>query len=386
MGIFVSISLIFLLGNPGAAHAGRSALDEACPAPAEFEARILRCGQNEDVAAQAAFCAQEVADSWAAATALILPELRALGKNGNQSVTEADSKHAYKKALHSIEAQVELMQFYTARLEKYPLAMIDVPGSSGDESSLDCFNEAFHSVQKQIDFLDDEIIQAKKTYETTADMMDLSGSRQVAMADSLSRELSRGASRAPVPSGVSSRTESTVTGKIEKAKLSSVVSRAPKAKEQFAGSKITASMPGATQDASLAASFSDRLDEQAVAKGLDRQASVAGSKTGASLGGSIGSVIWKNDSEVVGSGKALDLALSERQAFTGEPGAEAVRFPAGSSDQSEAEPKLVSGVKAFSMETEPVKPSRFSIGGRETDLFALVKSRYRETELFRHAR
>lgn len=386
MGIFVSIIIVLLLGIPGAALAGKSALDEACPAPAEFEARILRCGQNEDVAAQAAFCAQEVADSWAAATALILPELQALGKSGNQSVTEADSKHAYKKALHSIEAQVELMQFYTARLEKYPLAMIDVPGSSGDESSLDCFNDAFHEVQKQIDFLDDEIIQAKKTYETTADMMDLSGSRQVALADSLSRELTKSAKRAPLLSGVSPRAQSTVTGKIDKAKLNSSVSSAPFAKEQFAGSAITASMPRATQDASLAASFSDRLDEQAVAKGLNRQASAAGGNNGASLGGSIGSVIWKNDSEVVGSGKALDIALNERQAFTGELAAETTRFPAGSSDQSKADLKLSSGVKAIALEAEPVKPSRFSIGGREADLFALVKSRYRETELFRSAR
>lgn len=344
---------------------GLETLDEACPAVADFEARIMRCGQNEDVAAQAAYCAQEVAASWNAASAALLPSLQALGKNGNQAASEADSKLAYKKALQTIEAQVATMQLYTARLEQYPLAMIDVPGSSGDEDSLDCFNEAFHQVQKTINFLDGEIIRAKKTYETTADMMDASGARQVALADSLTRELSSAASPKAVPSGNSPRASSTITGKINTEK--------------------ELSSSGSPEEASTITAFSDRLDQRALARGeavgeeaVKRAAKAAvvwgsdGLPAGNADGNaSVGAVLWKENGESAGSGKVLAFGVAA-SAFTGEGPSPKAAFLSPAGLQASAE--------------EQASPAERRVASAELDLFALVRSKYRETELFRASR
>ncbi len=223
MNILLAIIAFFF-----AQAAPAASLDEACPEISQFEARIFRCGQNEDVAAQAAFCAQEIAGSWNAATAAALPALQALGKSGKQSATEADSKLAYATALLAIERQVRLMQHYTSRLEQYPLAMIDVPGSRGDEDSLSCFNEAFHQVQGTINALDDEIIKAKGVYELASQRKLVSLEREGGLSAPVTiAKLGGKAKMSALPSGRPANRDSDITGVQEKRSPSPLPARKP---------------------------------------------------------------------------------------------------------------------------------------------------------------
>jgi hypothetical protein len=402
---FAILSLSLAL--PGLAAAAHDAkLELACPDPAEFERHILRCGQNENVAAQATFCAYAIADSWNSATSRILPSLRNLGKNGNQNAAEADSKQAYKSALLSIEQQIGLMQFYTARLEQYPFAMIDLSGSKGEEDSLSCFNSAFHQVQETINFLDDEIIRAKKTYETTADMMDSSASRQVALADSLGGNLSLSKKRVEVRAGKSLLSESAITGNLNTERLHSLAAteklrtRYPKAAAKFLHGK-----PKDLNDAANSLVFSDSLDHRASTRSSLSAEWPEASKetkkkrtqkwavdglpvTDNKIKGSIGSILWRDTGENSVSGKLLVTDFETRNA----------QIPAGQKSDSHspgsASP-LVASVSSIAspLSSEQVLPDPVlsnlldrQLASSEVDLFAQVKQRYRETEQFRSGR
>lgn len=94
------------------------------------------------------------------------------------------------------------MQKYTALIAQYPSVMIDVGGSTGDDDSLSCFNDAFHQVQEIATHPHDEIIRAKKIKRSAQALMNLAAGRQQGLSTSLtSGAVANGGAPVPVPNG-----------------------------------------------------------------------------------------------------------------------------------------------------------------------------------------
>lgn len=214
------LAMFALSVNP-ALGAEESGLAVACPDKSFIRPFIMMCGHNKYVAMQARICGDAVVESWQAASQRLIPMLQSRGKISNQNISEEDARRNYQDTVNGLIAQIQVMQRYTAVIADYPKVMIDLGNSTGDSTSLSCFNEAFHKVQEIVSYLDDEIIRAKKLRKSTMSLRDLADSRHKTMENSLgSKIVSKpmgGKNKGRVPAGKSPRSSSTITGKIHKA-------------------------------------------------------------------------------------------------------------------------------------------------------------------------
>jgi hypothetical protein len=196
-------------------------LPAVCPSHLQMEEFILMCGQNKYVAAQALHCANALSVSWQTAANQLLPALKSRGKQGNQSELEADALASYWDAVNAVDDQIRQMQQYTAIIEMYPKIMIDAPASTGDKTSLSCFNEAFHQVQEIVTHLDKEIVRAKSVKKSAMSLAGVASSRQQSLATSIGPGSVRNVETASSPRGTSPRSASTITGEIKNEMLDS---------------------------------------------------------------------------------------------------------------------------------------------------------------------
>lgn len=138
------------------------------------------CGQNKYIALQARYCANSLTQEWkAAANRLVKIMQPPKQKNKDrQSDAEEKSMRDYQRTIQEVYEQIRAMQKFTAVISEYPKVMIDAPGSTGDSTSLSCFNEAFHQVQDIVSYLDGEIVRAKQIRRSAESLMHTSVSLQ----------------------------------------------------------------------------------------------------------------------------------------------------------------------------------------------------------------
>lgn len=215
MRLLHSLIALLFLGSPAYAISEVELL-ASCPTKEAMQPFIMMCGHNLIVAQHAQNCRDAVVESWQGATKRLLPILQSRGKTGNQNVSEDETRRSYQDAILELIAQIQLMQRYTAVIADYPQVMIDLGGSTGDDTSLSCFNDAFHQVQAIVTFLDAEIVRAKKIRQSAMQLRDLAGSRHQTLENSVvDHKITRGvSSSAPAKKGKSPSKASKITGKI----------------------------------------------------------------------------------------------------------------------------------------------------------------------------
>lgn len=214
------ISLVVLLLSAVSALAA----DEAqmiCASPESFIEDIYNCGQNKVATFYAQKCADELMKKSAEngkSLSLLLAELEKAGKE-NQEAAFADAKNRLELSAAVLRTQIDELKKNTDRIETYTEAMIDFPDSKEDESSAECFNTAYHSLQKIVDRLDKEIIQSKAALEQTQTII---ASKQIntKMGTLSQAKVIKGA-RSPASVGLAAkarRNNSTISGKINSKK------------------------------------------------------------------------------------------------------------------------------------------------------------------------
>jgi hypothetical protein len=187
-----------------------------CPAPAAIAPRILNCGKNPVATQFAATCARQVlAEEMAAGRALQLVMADLSKKIAQaQSGTMTDARQRLELAITTLTGQILNLQKNTDTLASYAQVMVDVPSSTGDATSLQCFNPSFHALQKVVSRLDDEIIASKRARTTAialATMLaDQEGNLNASFDPAVRKEPVKDARS--TPSGKSQQQRSWVTG------------------------------------------------------------------------------------------------------------------------------------------------------------------------------
>ena len=140
------------------AHAAEKKLS-VCPQAKDFKEQIYNCGSNElavKIAQQCSDTLMAASKAQGAAFAALLNGMKAqLGSA--QNVSMRDSAQRLALAIQQFSAQIESMADQTDKVGNYTDAMIDFADGKDDDTSLECFSENFHKLQKIIDGLDHEI-------------------------------------------------------------------------------------------------------------------------------------------------------------------------------------------------------------------------------------
>lgn len=391
MGLLLALLLGFTIN---ARAENEISIAVSCPSPAQIDPYILMCGHNPYVALQARYCADELVASWTKAAQELVPRLQARGQSGMQHQSEDDTRKDYHDAIRAISFQIKQMQYYTALIADYPFVMIDVGGSTGDETSLSCFNEAFHQVQDIVTYLDGEIVRAKKIKKSATALMELSASRHQNLAGSLGGGPVGGPAGKGGIEGSYQNSASTITGEINNVFLSSKA-----AAQQLAGRMPSVAAPpfigqspSKGERAEILATFSNKF-------GLYKKTAeqIAASKQVSSRkfkGGvppapkSVGSTLWQD------GGGSFEMAVKpapEENSRQADGGASSnTDSSATAAPQQQGSPPSFEPAQAWSPQQEGRGPaSRLSssaIAPSESNIFQLVKRRYRGTEQFRQSR
>jgi hypothetical protein len=366
------IGLLLLLAWPMLARAEDVSV---CPSLEELDDQIINCDDGYFVSEKARECADKVLASWRLAADELKKKLESSGRTQNVSTVEAAKD--YDKAMATLKVQILALQESTELVASYPDVMVDFPDAESDEDSLSCFSEPFQQVQETVTELDHEIIRAKKVYTEAKKMREVAKGRSQKLDAAVFAELG---ARAPAghKSGKSTRSASDVTGLEEdEAKRSGVTEKVASktfdSAEQEHGnvkstvtSRVVQEKPlkdrSISEDSfagraggedALPGSFSSRLEERARARGVEETSYVA-PKASASGGPSVGEALWQ---ENYGAG-AVRTKLELSGEVAGHLGKQA-------------------GALVETNGSNPVI--------RDTDLFTIVRLRYRSTELFQRA-
>jgi hypothetical protein len=177
---FSALVLTFSLTFAEAALAKKPKHRRECPPPETFRKEILNCGHNVLTVQKAQVCGRSLMNSSIAtgkALHAVMMEMEASLQQG-QSQSMDDTKKRLAMAITALTAQIQDLEFHTDIVASYPTAMIDLPGGVDDDTSAECFNTAFHSIQKFVDQLDDEIINSKRALEQATFLMAQTGDRE----------------------------------------------------------------------------------------------------------------------------------------------------------------------------------------------------------------
>jgi hypothetical protein len=161
-------------------EASEKSLLLACPHYELMATDIWNCGENANAIPYAKNCAKAISDSWKKESALLASLMQGTkkGSASEQRQSFSNSMQDYRNSILALDRQIALMQKYTNIVSDYAKGMIDFPGSTGDATSAECFNSAFHDLQAVVTKLDDEIINAKNAREEAARLWGISGSYQ----------------------------------------------------------------------------------------------------------------------------------------------------------------------------------------------------------------
>lgn len=170
------MSLLILIFSLSAVASEKELL-AACPPPDSLAGDIWNCGENANVIPVAKACADAITASWKSESAA-LTAVMAGNKAGTKESQRQDLSNTmkdYTSAIAAIDRQIALMQKYTDLTADYAKMMIDFPDSTGDATSADCFNSAFHDLQKIVNSLDEQIILAKGARDEAARLWGVAG-------------------------------------------------------------------------------------------------------------------------------------------------------------------------------------------------------------------
>ncbi|HEY8280247.1 MAG TPA: hypothetical protein VIH99_11530 [Bdellovibrionota bacterium] len=356
-----------------------------CPSVEDVDNEIISCGSNAYVGQKAKQCSDAIIASWKTASAALKVQLAANAAVDSQNVSEEKTFRDYDQTIRSLDKQIAYMVENTSLIVSYTERMVDFPEGVDDATSAQCFNDPFHEISDLVWNLDEEIIRAKKIRQMAVDMRATAHTRHKnfdrSIFEGLMSEKTVAAGR-----GHSVNGKSDVTGlandrakrrslSVEKGKGGVKKVAAPSAlaanantsfaftgKREFsAKSDITksskAEAPGWSPESIVEDSFHGKLsEEEAVAP---QEKSKTG-KTAAAEYESVGEVLWTESAKDV----QANLSVGESTAFTGEVGP---ALPTALSRRPAAEGTLV-------------------VASSEKDLFQLVSTRYRQSELFRSVR
>jgi hypothetical protein len=373
----------------------------SCPTAAQMEPFIYMCGENRYVAIQAQICAQEAADTWNAAAQKLLPILQAQESPNAQDHSEENARRSYVDTVNALSAQITLMQKYADIIEQYPRAMIDLPNSTGDATSLSCFNEAFHQVGDVLKFMDDEIIRAKHIREAATKLMIASNSRRGSFESIRDASMVSGKNFGGGPFRAD---ESSITGEIQNALLTSKAA-AKRLGPADAPRPFVAAPGSAGDQKGILASFNHNLME-----GLRPETPSNGNAQGKA--DSVGSLVFSDKEGDVSVNRDMKALLDKpapgrvvykpvpfKVAALVGPSGKVQGFAEAPAEEKDSAPSVElrkDGTSPLPLSPIPVSIQKFrganvanparSIASADQDLFHLVSDRYRATELFRRAR
>ena len=143
-------------------------LEIACPPAAALYDKIYNCGGNSIASSYAMTCSNAISLSWNQAQKKVQTLLASNAKNSThqQGSSEGNAGADYQNAMEILRSQINLMEIYTDRLADYTNSMVDLQTGVDDDSSLDCFSDAYHTIQNIIDQLYDQRENAIRTYMT----------------------------------------------------------------------------------------------------------------------------------------------------------------------------------------------------------------------------
>lgn len=215
---FISLIALGLVALAQASHA-----EKVCLSKDEINNSILSCDDNHLAAQAAQQCGRKLkkrGEEKGKAVAKLMDTLTAALKSSQkQDIQSAMS--SLNIALIALDDQIEELQENTELVEKYTKAMIDFPDGVDDSSSAECFNDAFHALQDEVDQLDDQIIGAQDAREKALQMLIANGYNNDKLENSISANKAATGGQvkevAPVPLPRSARpkakgTSSDITG------------------------------------------------------------------------------------------------------------------------------------------------------------------------------
>jgi hypothetical protein len=128
---------------------------DPCNASKELDEQILKCGDNA------------LAPKFGRECLAIIKKESEVAHATLQKAQASRDRRKLEEAINNMFEQIKTMQSQTANVADYAGLMIDFPDSYRKETSAECFNTNFDELQKIVNDMDDEIIRAKKAYETS---------------------------------------------------------------------------------------------------------------------------------------------------------------------------------------------------------------------------
>jgi hypothetical protein len=160
--------LLFVPAGP--AHAGNIAV---CAPAKAFVHEIYNCGANEIAVKVAQDCSDALMAKSRAEGKLLeaaLDSMRpALGDA--QSLSMSDTATRLQLSIQQFTKQIIDLQENTTKVASYTEAMLDFADGENDDTSADCFSRNFHKLQKVVDNLDNEIMNAKNARNSALTML-----------------------------------------------------------------------------------------------------------------------------------------------------------------------------------------------------------------------
>ncbi len=366
MSISKPISAAFLFfalvaWPPGFANAAKLGI---CPTVDQLDGIVISCGSNEKVTQKARECADTILGSWKLAAVALQTQLTAHAES--QNATEVETRKNFDKTLFALEAQIKYMQSSTALVADYVQVMVDDPESREDATSMSCFNDNFHAVERIVKELDGEIIRAKGIHAMVADMRAKSSERHAKFDKSIFEGVMSG-KMVVVKYGESANGASDVTGiredKEKQLALGSSLLRKPgtrKIGRESGASELSGRSEGGAGNGFAGADAMTESFSEALTQPASRPIGQVRAEDESAIAG-----IWAELQESTRNG-ALASSIDSIE-----------RKPGVSAKNSEG----------FERELSTAGTSRsiasLRVAGSEINLFELVSKCYRKTELFR---
>jgi len=395
------VLIAFLLAPTARAADKKVKID--CPHVQDLSDEVFNCGSNKFAAMEAQACSDQVVATWTQASDLLKP-LLARDAGNKQDTAETNTSADYEKAIKALDAEILLMQNYTALIASYASVTFDFPDGRDDSTSPDCFNKPFHQIQDIVSNLDKEIVRAKKVRKLAAQLRGTSDAYHKNLSMALSDAIATGSLQAK--SGAHARPVSDITG-IEEARA-----RAKATRESGKTVKLDAKKLGGLSDITGTDGAPARNTRapvvrlaEAAAQTFDTRNKLVPEKydAKAKTGESVGASLWKDPG--VGDKLALAVGGGSTAAAAGGTASSESGAAAGGSDgkinahgrneaagTSSGEEKNAAAIgfagspEISGAEGTARAGSGTPLASAEVDLFQLVHDRYRATDLFRQAR
>ncbi|RZA00136.1 MAG: hypothetical protein EOP11_18645 [Proteobacteria bacterium] len=167
---YFAASAFLLLTFSNGAYAGTIGL---CAPANVFVHEIYNCGANEIAVKVAQDCSDALMAKSLAEGKILQAALDAMrpALGDAQSLSMTDTATRLQLSIQKFTKQIIELQANTAKVASYTEAMIDFADGENDDTSADCFSRNFHQLQKVVDNLDNEIMNAKNARSAALTML-----------------------------------------------------------------------------------------------------------------------------------------------------------------------------------------------------------------------